>query len=335
MGIGSMVHHFGPSPEAVGGMGSVLRAYLDHQIGADEVFLHPTWIPDELSKQARLLISALRKIHGLPPAAVVHVHLSERGSFLREGCVLAYASAWGHPTVATIHGADFEAFAHSRPGLVARVLKAASAVTVLSSETQMLIEELLPDGLVVLVPNPVSIDEQCVPASETPPSVLFAGEISLRKGADTLVSAWPMVRERLPTATCLMVGPKGDFVATPQPGLMIEGPISQSEISDALRRCRVVALPSRAEAMPMILLEALGHGRPFVSTPVGGIPDLADAGGLLVPVDAPRELADGLLKFLTDASFAEKRGLGGRAWCLATSAPPAIDRRMRAIYGSL
>ncbi len=54
----------------------------------------------------------------------------------------------------------------------------------------------------------------------------------------------------------------------------------------------VVVIPSRAESLPLLLLEALALGRPVASFPVGGIPEvLAHGGGLMSRGEVPAELA--------------------------------------------
>ena len=42
----------------------------------------------------------------------------------------------------------------------------------------------------------------------------------------------------------------------------------------AFARARCVVMPSRAEAMPYIVLEALGAGMPIIASKVGGIPEI-------------------------------------------------------------
>ena len=57
---------------------------------------------------------------------------------------------------------------------------------------------------------------------------------------------------------------------------------------DAFALARFVVIPSRAEAMPYILLEALAAGKPVIATRVGGIPEVlgADSEALVEPGDA-------------------------------------------------
>lgn len=69
---------------------------------------------------------------------------------------------------------------------------------------------------------------------------------------------------------------------------------------EAFALARKVVIPSRAESMPYILLEALAAGKPVIATRVGGIPEVlgADSEALVPPGDAgalARLMADAIL----------------------------------------
>jgi len=99
-----------------------------------------------------------------------------------------------------------------------------------------------------------------------------------------------------------------------------------------LRQARVIALPARAEGMPMALTEAMSLGRPFISTPVGGIPALADPGGILVPVEDHDQLAERLIEMLADPQLARAIGERGRAFCAQTRSVELLSARWRELY---
>jgi glycosyltransferase involved in cell wall biosynthesis len=329
------VHHFGPDPEYVGGMGTVLRVLTENQIGGDSVVLHPTWRPDSPAANAWLASAALATIARLPRRQIAHVHLSERGSFIREGAVLAAARMRGHGTVATIHGADFLPFAQAHPRLVDRVLSQARLVTCLDTEIHALLQERLSGSAVELLPNPVVLDRASGSAGDTDEVVLFAGEVSSRKGADVLARAWEEALAARREATCLMVGPAADVEPPQLERLQVKAPVGAEKMRELIREARVVVLPSRAEGMPMILTEALAAGRPFVSTPVGGIPQLAQAGGKLVPVGDAASLAAAMIELLESPERAAAVGEEGRAYCASTRSSEVIDQRLRQLYGEV
>jgi glycosyltransferase involved in cell wall biosynthesis len=327
-------HHFGPDPEYVGGMATVLNMYREHGIGGD-VIVHPTWVPEQPGRTLRLALASLALIVRLPKSIIVHVHLSERGSFIREGAVLVLASLFRQRTVATIHGADFLAFSEAHPWLAREVLRHAQAVMCLSNETSERVRKLVPNVKAVQIPNPVVVDDLAPSVELTAEIVMFAGEIGVRKGADVLAEAWPVVADMRPDASCVFVGPATQLEITPYERLNIRGPASSSEMVRLLREARVVVLPSRAEAMPMILIEALGAGRPFVATPVGAIPELAAHGGVLVPVDDAASLARAIVAILEQPEIGRELGARGQEYVRETRSVESVDGEVRAVYDGL
>ena len=103
-------------------------------------------------------------------------------------------------------------------------------------------------------------------------------------------------------------------------------------MNELLRDARVIALPSRAEGMPIVLAEAMSVGRPVVSTPVGGIHELAADGGMFAEVGDAAGLADRLMALLSDSALARRIGERGRRFCLQTRSVEALDARWLALY---
>jgi glycosyltransferase involved in cell wall biosynthesis len=281
-----------------------------------------------------LALSAAADIARMGRSDVAHFHLAERGSFLREGALLVLARLRGLVTVATIHGSSFLPFARRYPWLVSRVLRRAHVVTCLDRDVLDFVRQSAPQVRAELVPNPVAIDDASPAADETEELVVFAGEICLRKGADVLCRAWRRVAETRPQARCIMVGPARDFLVPRTERLEVRPPVDAETVRGLLRSARVVALPSRAEGMPMVLTEAMSAGRPFVSTPVGGIPDLARAGGVLVPVGDDVRFATSLIGFLADPRFARAVGERGRQLCEETRSVHVVDALLRELYST-
>lgn len=325
------VTHYGPDPTTVGGMATVIGVMHQRRVGAENVRVQATWTPDGpramVSLWLRSLISAWRE----PRETVAHVHLSERGSFVREGIVIALAAFRGRPVIATIHGADFDAFSVAHPRICGFVLGRASAVTVLSATTQFAVAQCTTTET-RLIPNPVVIDETPTPAGSQPLRVLFAGEIGYRKGADVLLAAWPAVATAHPEAELAIMGPRTELEIPGLPGLTVLPPGDTASVRAQIRSSRAVVLPSRAEAMPMFLLEAMASGRPFIATPVGGIPALARAGGVLVATDDAEALSDAISQLLRDADLATETGQAGWDSVRSERSVAAIDSSFGTLY---
>src|SRR5207302_273472 len=80
----------------------------------------------------------------------------------------------------------------------------------------------------------------------------------------------------------------------------ITGWLSNDAVRAEIAAARALVLPSFAEGLPVVLMEALALGRPVVTTYVAGIPELVSPGvnGWLVPAGSVAGLADALRQLL-------------------------------------
>src|SRR5205085_7543416 len=127
--------------------------------------------------------------------------------------------------------------------------------------------------------------------------LVFVGELRLLKGVDILIKAIGLLARggRSVSATIVGDGPdraRFEAEAVAQRVARIVHFIGAKPARTAFALGRIVVVPSRAESLPYIVLEAAAAGRPLVATAVGGIaeifgPDAAD----LVPPEDPAALA--------------------------------------------
>ena len=79
---------------------------------------------------------------------------------------------------------------------------------------------------------------------------------------------------------------------------------------------RALVLPSFAEGLPVVIMEAMALGRPVISTYIAAIPELVEPGrnGWLVPAGAVEPLVDAMAEALTaDPTELERMGRAGAA----------------------
>jgi colanic acid/amylovoran biosynthesis glycosyltransferase len=76
----------------------------------------------------------------------------------------------------------------------------------------------------------------------------------------------------------------------------VTGWISGAEVREQILAARALVLPSFAEGLPIVIMEAMALGRPVISTFVAGIPELVQPGehGWLVPAGDVEALADAM-----------------------------------------
>ena len=94
----------------------------------------------------------------------------------------------------------------------------------------------------------------------------------------------------------------------------ITGWIDGNEVRQQIINSRAMVLPSFAEGLPVVIMEAFALGRPVVSTYIAGIPELVEneINGFLVPAGSVGHLATALKKVLsTDLAILQKMGQEG------------------------
>lgn len=95
----------------------------------------------------------------------------------------------------------------------------------------------------------------------------------------------------------------------------ITGWMSGSEVREEIEQARALVLPSFAEGLPVVIMEALALGRPVVSTYVAGIPELVEPGvcGYLTPAGSVDALVEAMRSVLAEPTEAlTKMGEQGR-----------------------
>jgi glycosyltransferase involved in cell wall biosynthesis len=88
----------------------------------------------------------------------------------------------------------------------------------------------------------------------------------------------------------------------------------RDDVPDLLGASDLFLLPSRAEGLPVAVLEAMAKSLPVVATPVGGVPEVCthEREALFVPVDDPMMLADAMAELVRDPLLRSRLGSAGR-----------------------
>ena len=76
----------------------------------------------------------------------------------------------------------------------------------------------------------------------------------------------------------------------------------------------VFVLPSFAEGVPVVLMEAMAAARPVITTRIAGVPELVENGvsGVLVPAGDVDALENAISSVTQDVDLQSKMGLAGR-----------------------
>lgn len=159
------------------------------------------------------------------------------------------------------------------------------------------------------------------------------------KGHDLGIAATVGLRERVPGVHLLIVGdgPARDSLtalAGAHPGAVtIAG--HRDDIMEVLDASDLLLHPSRIDALPGALLEAMAAGVPAVATDVGGIPDIIEHGvnGILVPAPATAAaLREAIAPLLADTRLREALGRRARQRFELEFSLERWVERLRALY---
>jgi glycosyltransferase involved in cell wall biosynthesis len=97
--------------------------------------------------------------------------------------------------------------------------------------------------------------------------------------------------------------------------------------------CRVASDGDR-DGLPTVLVEAMAHAVPVISTDVVGIGELIDDGttGLLATPDDPADLARAIVTLIDDPVRADMLGRAGRQQVMAAFDPAMSARELEAVF---
>lgn len=117
----------------------------------------------------------------------------------------------------------------------------------------------------------------------------------------------------------------------------LTGWLSNSQVRALVRGARALVLPSLAEGLPVVLMEALALGRPVITTYIGGIPELVTdrTCGWLVPAGNVDQLAAAIKQCLNAPdSLIQTMGAAGRARVLEQHDIAKECRKLADLFGA-
>jgi glycosyltransferase involved in cell wall biosynthesis len=208
----------------------------------------------------------------------------------------------------------------------------ADAITVPSVfAAQTYIDQGVDPSKLHVVPYGVQL-ERFTPVDHPEPSifsVMFAGEVTLRKGVPYLLEAFLKIDHPNKRLTIAGHADPRFLKFLHAKGLLSSditfvGSLSQPELNRFFSRADVLVLPSVEDGFGLVLAEAMASGCPVIASRSSGGPDLVDDGvdGFIMETSSSRELYDRLQELADDpdlrismraAAIEKVRSLGGWA----------------------
>lgn len=336
--------------EGTGGIGRYIaeqKRYLEDRVSlaiVDTAVRTPERATEYLRAVLTILLGWIAFLRRRRPD-VVHVHTSHDFSFyISTPYVLVAALLWRRPVVLHVHGSSFDAFVADASAPVAAlqraVFGACTATVALSEEWRDVLAARVPRDRIVVLPNAVDPDEYEPDTAVDPPHLVFVSNHIERKGIVEVTEAVDDLQDaglRF-EATIAGSGPLSHHataVADAHDAVDYVGFVSEERKRELLDGGSVYVLPTRAEGLPIAVLEAMAGGNAIVSTDVGGIPSIVDEenGALVAPGDVD-ELTAALDRLLSDPAATERMGRVSRQRIEDGYAWPDVVDDLLALYAS-
>ena len=263
----------------------------------------------------------------------LHCHIGENSASV---AMLASALS-GVPYSMTIHG-PYIFRAPERWALGAKIENSAFTVCITEfTKSQCMIyapvEQWPKLQIVHCGPDPAFLAKEPEPLGDSR-RLVWVGRICEEKAVPILLEAAHRVAERGIDFELVLIG-DGPLRAASQQRIAevgladrvrITGWMNSGQIVEQLADARGMVLPSFAEGLPAVIMEAMAMARPCISTYIAGIPELIEPGrnGWLVPASDVDALADAMAELLeSDVETLRRLGAAGREAILERHDPVA------------
>jgi len=203
------------------------------------------------------------------------------------------------------------------------LLRSADGVTGVSTSLVRKVRAAVPSATAnaIVIPNGAPTQAAGNGAAEEDYAITV-GLLQYRKGIDVLIRALGVLKHRGVRLRMLIVGP-GEELESLQAlarreavddQVVFAGGKSHGEVLDLMRRSRFFVLASRAEGLPLVVVEAMMCGRPVVATNIDGVPEIVthEVNGLLVEPEQEVQLADALQRMDADPALRARYGAAAR-----------------------
>jgi glycosyltransferase involved in cell wall biosynthesis len=255
--------------------------------------------------------------------AHLHVHLASQAASVG----LFTNRVFGVGYSLTVHGPD--EFGDVRGQYLTQKIAAADFIVCISSYTRSQLMNLSPyehwKKFVVarLGVDPMLFSALAPLASPEVFEILCVGRLTPAKGQHLLIDAVDRLTQQGRRVRLRLVGDGPDDrslrasanrLANPE-AIVFEGAANQDRIRTIYATANAFCLPSFAEGLPVVLMEAMSMQIPCVSTCIAGIPELIRNGidGLLVPASDLEALVGALARLMDDGALRDRLARAGRA----------------------
>lgn len=327
-----------------GGITSVIKA---HETGRQWKKYHCHWVQTHRDGAAwrkilYWIVAWLDYIVRLPFYDIVHVHFSLRTTALRKRPFVTLAKLFRKKVIVHLHcGSQIDEIWNENYYYLFNVADVSLFLSECLKEKVMAHFTQKKDFRVCYNPCPSIIDHSTIKKQNI---ILFSGTLCLAKGYADLLKAFARIAPKYTEWRVVFAGngeiEQGQDLAK---SLHVEsqtvflGWVSGQHKDDIFRKASIFCLPSYAEGFPMAVLDAWAYGLPVITTPVGGIPDVAvDGENILLfnPGDVEM-LSFQLERMITNHPLREHISMASRDFATSKFNINTINRQLGDLYAEL
>lgn len=214
---------------------------------------------------------------------IVHIHTASYNSFKRSAWYIKLAKLFRKTVILHIHGGGFKEYYAGSPQWITSILNQCDALITLSDSWKKFFKTISTVPKICVVENIVlkpTINKKSNHDNRF--HLLFLGLVTEGKGVFDLLEVLYEHHKIFKDHLVLHIGGNGKtekllkLIEDYKLGDMVryEGFVSGANKETLLNNCDAFILPSYAEGLPVSILEAMSYGKPILSTPVGGIPEI-------------------------------------------------------------
>ena len=248
---------------------------------------------------------------------LVHIHMAERTSVYREGCVARLSKILGCKVVIHMHGADietwYEGLSSWRKKIARYFIGGADKVIVLGENWRSFMEKLVQrKDQIEVVYNAVYVPSQNIYNLDAK-NIIFLGMIISRKGIIDLLDALKLINQKLPNDIKVLLygSDKNNNIKSLISERNLDnrvtfcGWLDGEKKVDCFRSAMINVLPSYHEGLPMSILETMAYGIPNITTSIAAIPEVVSDGenGFLITPGDVESLAQKILVLSSDKNL--------------------------------
>lgn len=337
----------GSAEQSAGGVASVIRTMKEMPMWHE---FHCGWLGTQIQrgycvKLWYALKAYIKALLTLWRYDIVHFHtVPDRIGLLIQLPVFLFARLWHKKIVMQIHmGNQLEN--HTGNKLFLWHLRRADLIVLLAEKWQRNFREWYPS-----IDTPTTVVYNAVmPIAEVKPKekeklIIMAAYLNDNKAPDVLLRAWKSIAERHPDWRVAILG-NGEVERFKQmahdmgldSSVTFTGYITGKPKEEYFRASSIYCMCSYEEGFPMVCLEAWAYGMCLVTTPVGGLPDVLEAGknALVFDFGDSDGLAHCLEKLMTSEDERKAMARYSRHFVYEHFSMERINEQWEEVYDSL